>query len=95
MGKATWRAIREDNAFYVTMYRRGTLAILVSMGLNLLLIAFIVLVYSQEKVAEYYSSDGIRSPILLTPLDTPNRTSTWLLPPDPISEDENAKVVPD
>jgi hypothetical protein len=95
MGKATWRAIKEDNTFYVNMFRRGTLALYISLGINLLLIALAVLSYLQEGMPEHYASDGIRSPILLKAMDAPNMTATYLLPPDPVSEDESARVIPE
>lgn len=95
MGKATWRAIKENNTFYVNMFRRGIVVLLISLGINLLLIVFSALIFLQEGSPEYYATDGIRSPILLKPLNGPNTTSTYLLPPDPITEDESGKVIPE
>ena len=95
MGREAWNVIKQTKEFHVTWYRRGVKLLAVSMCLNLVLFLLCVFLATRELKHDYYASDGVRFPIELTPLDKPNTTSTHLLPPDPVSEDESLKVIPD
>jgi intracellular multiplication protein IcmM len=66
-----------------------------SLGLNLVLMSLIYFAYMQIKAPAFYATDGVRAPILLHALPTPNRTSTFLLPPDPVSEDTGVRPIPE
>lgn len=95
MGTATWRAMIQDKSFTILMYRRGSMWLGFSLLLNLILILFSFYYWSHRGIPEFYATDGIRSPILLQEMSTPNKTSNYLLAPDPVyDEDEGPKKIP-
>lgn len=95
MSRETWRAIAQDRSFIIVMFRRGSLWLSFSLLLNVALILFSFYYWSQREIPDFYATDGIRMPIKLNPRSTPNMSSTYLLPPDPVeTENETARPIP-
>jgi intracellular multiplication protein IcmM len=95
MAREAWNVIKHTKEFHVSWYRTGVQLLVISMCLNLVLILLCVYFATRDLKQDYYASDGIRFPIELNPLKKPNETSQYLLPPDPVSEDESLKVIPE
>lgn len=72
--------------FYALGFKRAVNLLLVSVILNLLLSTGIHNRLIRIPEPKFYATDGIAAPILLTPLDGPNKSSEPLLPDDPPEE---------
>ncbi|MCW8451275.1 type IVB secretion system protein IcmM/DotJ [Legionella quinlivanii] len=94
MSRVAWNLIKESKSFYVTTYRRIGTWILIMLGINVLL--FIAIAYSRfhQPQPDFYATNGITPPVVLTPMDTPNYSNEALLPPDPVNDD-NEKPIPE
>lgn len=73
------RAAREDKYFYRNGFRRATLLLILSLLVNLILVAAIYNVIVSKVEPNYYATSGIKAPILLKALSKPNYSSTPLL----------------
>ncbi|KTD19362.1 Component of the Dot/Icm secretion system. inner membrane protein [Legionella lansingensis] len=93
MTRGTWDTIKSSKGFYVRTYRKGIKWVIVSLTINLFLTLAIYYVHFNEPERDYYATSGITPPVKLTPLDKPNYSSTPLLEPDPVNEDET-RVIP-
>ncbi|KTC91032.1 type IVB secretion system protein IcmM/DotJ [Fluoribacter dumoffii] len=93
MSRETWELIKSSKNFYVNSYRRGLIALIISLLLNCILGFFIVYVHLTEPERDFYATSGIAPPIQLQPLSAPNYSSNALLPPDPPAESED-KLIP-
>jgi intracellular multiplication protein IcmM len=93
MGRNTWYLIKSSKNFNVRVYRWG----LVMLGLALVSCATLGILifyeYLRMPKRDYYATSGVAPPIQLTDLNTPNMSSTPLLPPDP-STDEVVRQMP-
>lgn len=83
-----WNKIKQSKGFYVTSYRRIMKLMVLSLGLNGLLIAGVVLSFLNIPKRHYYATNGAIAlmaikPVELLPMDKPNYSSQALLPPDP------------
>lgn len=94
MGRSTWNAIKLSKDFYVKTYRWLLTSVLVSLCVNTVLILAVGYFFLQRNEEEFYASDGITAPILLTSLATPNFSGEALLPPDPVDQNDT-KVIPE
>jgi intracellular multiplication protein IcmM len=94
MSRETWRLIKQSKRFYVNTFRMSGNALFFSMIINLILGLAIYYLYFNQPEHDFYSTNGVTAPIMLTPLDAPNDTSVALLPDDPENDDDN-KVIPE
>lgn len=90
--RATWDNIKRSKNFYVNSYRGIGSALLVSVILNFCLGIGIFYSYFNKPERDFYATNGETPPVQLTPLDSPNESSTPLLPDDP-DRSENDKAV--
>lgn len=86
------RDAREDKYFYRNGFRRATWILLLSLFINLILIAAIYNVIVSRVEPNYYATSGIKAPILLKALSEPNYSSKPLLASDPTVEDTKEAV---
>ena len=93
MSRQSWNRIKQSKSFYVVTYRRALKFLLLSMATNVLLCIAIGYIYLNEPARTFYATSGITPPIELTPLATPNYTSQFILPPDPVDDNEE-KAIP-
>ncbi len=93
MSRGSWNKIKASKFFYVMIYRRLLVMIIVFQTLNIILFVAISYFYLNRPERTYYATSGITLPILLSPLDRPNYSSGALLPPDPVLPQSN-KIMP-
>lgn len=93
MSRGTWTKIRQSNRFYIDTYRRGTTALLVSITLNVFLGMAVYHSYFNQPEPDFYATDGVTPPVLLTSMDQPNNSSNALLANDQ-NDYDNTKAVP-
>jgi intracellular multiplication protein IcmM len=93
MTRETWDTIRQSKAFYILTYRKGIRWVMLSLTLNFILSLAIYYAHFNTPEPDFYATSGIAPPIKLTPLNAPNYSSTPLLEPDPVTEDET-RVIP-
>ena len=93
MSRETWRLIKESKRFYVNTYRRTGSALIVSVISNISLGLLIGYVYFNRPPHDFYATNGVTSPVMLTSMDIPNNTSVALLANDP-ENDNDLKVIP-
>lgn len=94
MSRETWEVIKTSKNFYVSSYRRGLTALMISLILNCVFIIFIAYTHLTEPQRDFYATSGITPPIQLKPLLAPNYSPNALLPPDPPAENEGDKLIP-
>lgn len=87
MSRGAWRIIRDSKFFYVNTYRRVTITLVISTGINLFLGMAVYYLYFGQPEPEYYATSGVTPPILLTAMDSANYTTVPLLPEDDATED--------
>lgn len=93
-----WNKIKQSKGFYVATYRRSLNFLMVSLMVNALLIAGIILAYLAIPKRHYYATNGAIAlmaitPVELEPMDSPNNSSQALLPPDPPDEGTGLSTV--
>lgn len=93
MSRGTWTRIRQSNRFYIDTYRRGVIALLVSVSLNAFLGVAVYHTYFSQPEPDFYATDGITLPVLLTAMDHPNNSPNALLANEQ-NDYDNTKVVP-
>lgn len=94
MSRETWEVIKSSKNFYVNSYRRGLIALIISLLINCILGLLIAYIHLTEPERDFYATSGVTPPIQLTPLPTPNYSPSALLPPDPPAENEEEKLIP-
>lgn len=94
MSRDTWSLIKNSKRFDVHVYRRGLIALIVSLLLSGILGLVQFYIYLSEPERNYYATSGVAPPIKLTPMLAPNYSTKALLPPDPLSESEE-KTIPE
>lgn len=77
---------KSKKGFYSRGFRYAVNALVISIVLNLMLSGAIHGRLIHRGDSTYYSTDGVHSPIQLSPLDAPNFSSTPLLPESPPDE---------
>ncbi len=77
------RAEKNGKYFHRNGLRRTVLLLLMSLFINLLFIAAIYNIMLNKVEPNYYSTSGVKPPILLKALSQPNYSSTPLLDPSP------------
>ncbi len=93
MSRETWGLIKRSKRFYVNTFRRAGSALFLSVASNLILGFAIYYVYFNRSGHDFYATNGVTSPVMLTPMDVPNNTSVALLASDP-ENDFEIKVIP-
>ena len=93
MSRGTWTKIRQSNRFYIDTYRRGVNTLLVSIVLNVILGMAIYHVYFGQPEPDFYATNGVTEPVLLTAMDQPNNSSVALLANDQ-NDNDNSKAAP-
>lgn len=93
MNRDTWALIKKSKNFNVNIYRRGLVALIISMILGCILGLIVFYTYLKEPERDYYATNGAMPPIMLQALPAPNYSSNALLPPDPPTEAED-KLIP-
>lgn len=93
MSRAAWDLIKRSKHFYVDTYRKAGTVLIYSALLNIVLGAAIYYAYINQPERDFYATNGVTPPVMLTPLDEPNYTSSPLLASDP-ENDDNRRVVP-
>ncbi|MBI2785994.1 MAG: phosphoesterase [Legionella longbeachae] len=95
MNRGAWEQIKKSKNFNVNTYRRGLIALNISLMLSCIFVLLLCYIYLTEPEGDFYATSGIVPPITLQPLLAPNFTSDPLLPPDPQVEEVENKVIPE
>ena len=77
---------KKQKNFYSSYFHNTVNVLIFSVFLNLVLIGVVQNKLMHIASTDFYASDGISQPILLTPLSAPNKSSIPLLPDDPAEE---------
>lgn len=93
MSRETWLLIKQSKGFYVRSYRAVSSTLFLSLAINVALIAGIGYVYFTESDPDYYATNGVTPPVMLTAMGAANDTSVPMLPSEQMSDDNN-KVIP-
>lgn len=93
MNRDTWDLIKNSKSFHVQVYRRGLVAVIVSLILSCIIGILMFYIYLTEPERDYYATNGETPPVKLTPMSAPNLSSRALLDPDPQSGVET-RVLP-
>jgi len=93
MGRQTWDITKQSKDFNVLIFRRGTIALILSLILSCVLALFCFYTYIGQPERDYYATNGATPPIQLKGLLAPNASSQAMLPPDPVTDDR-VKVIP-
>lgn len=86
MGKEAWDRIKDSKFFYISTYRKASSALIFSLSLNILLMLAIYYLKTHQPLPDFYATNGITPPVLLSPMAQANYSDTALLPPDPVDE---------
>ena len=78
--------------FYVRNFRALETLLIVSYWLNIILVLSFFYVYINRPDPDYYFTNGVVAPELLTPMEMANATSVPMLPDDPPDDDNAASV---
>lgn len=92
MNRETWYIIRNSKSFNVNVYRRGLVALIISLLLSTILGVCIFYKYVSKPERDYYATSGETPPVKLKSMSTPNMSSTALLDPDPQSGVEDKEI---
>lgn len=94
MSRGNWNKIKQSKFFYVKIYRKLLSAIIASLLINIILCAGIIYSHLHKPLRAYYATNGVTPPVQLSARSVPNYSEVYLLPPDPVNENDN-KVIPD
>lgn len=83
MRNMTIDEVKQTKTFYRNALRRSVNLLIFSLVLNGLLCVWIYNKLITIQQPNYYATNGVKAPIQLTPLSTPNYSSTPLLAADP------------
>lgn len=92
MSKQTLRAIRQRKGFYRNSYRRAVVMMIFSLLLNIGLIGGIYYKLVTMPERDFYATSGIKPPIELKAMATPNYSSKYLLAPAPVDSEESKPI---
>lgn len=93
MSKSSWDIIKRSKRFYIRTFRRTGSALIVSTAINMALLIGIYYSYFNRPEHDFYATDGVTPPILLTAMDERNNTSMPMLANDQ-AQDDNNRVIP-
>lgn len=94
MSRQLWQDIIHRKFFYVQTYRRTLTALFISLVLNAVLGLGMYVAYLFQPARDFYATSGVTQPLQLTPRLTPNESSTALLAPDPVQDNDQIKEIP-
>lgn len=94
MNRERWDLIKSKTNFNVSVYRRGLVALILSLLLSTVLGILIFYAYLTEPERDFYATSGVAAPVKLNPLNAPNMSSQALLEPDP-PEEMGLRTIPD
>ncbi len=87
MSSLKYERYRTQRYFYVSTYRKIILLMIFSVSFNVILFALGSYIFFNEQAPEYYGTNGATNPVQLSAINTPNYSSTPLLPDDiPVDE---------
>lgn len=92
MSRGAWQRIKSSKRFYVRTYRNIRSALLGSVIINLLLGITVSYVYFTLPEPDFYATYGEIPPIKLFAMDSPNYSSTPLLPDDRQYDNYNRRI---
>ncbi len=92
MSKLTWKSIKSSKKFYVRTYRKLGSVLLGSVILNVILGICVAYVFFSMPTPDFYATYGEIPPIKLFAMDSPNYSSTPLLPDDRKYESNNRTI---
>lgn len=93
MSRETWALIKQNKRFNVHVYRRGLMALIVSLLLSCFIMLLLFYRVITEPEPDFYATSGVTPPILLKALIAPNTSSMALLEPDPPTDDR-VRIIP-
>ncbi len=93
MSRETWSLLKQNRSFNVNVFRRGLLALILSLGISCIIVLLIFYIHSREPEPDFYATNGVTPPIMLKALQGPNMSSTALLESDP-PNDDGLRVIP-
>ncbi|WP_298626810.1 type IVB secretion system protein IcmM/DotJ [uncultured Legionella sp.] len=93
MSRESWLLIRQNKNFNVNIYRRGLVALILSLILSGIIGAYIFYIYINLPERDYYATSGVTPPVKLKSMPTANESSEPLLEPDPPTDDV-PRVIP-
>jgi intracellular multiplication protein IcmM len=82
VGKCNYDKIKQTRSFYKQSLRRVLNLLILSLLINGGLTYGIYYKVTHKPEIDYYATSGVKAPILLEARDTPNESSTPLLPED-------------
>lgn len=92
MSKAIWQKIKNSKRFYVRSYRKLGSILLGSVFINVLLGLSVTYEFLTMPEPDFYATYGEIPPIKLFEMNSPNYSSTPLLPDDRQYESDNRKI---
>ena len=92
MSRAIWQRIRNSKRFYVRTYRKAGSILLFSVIINVMLGICVAYVYLNIPERDYYATYGEIPPIKLFAMNSPNLSSTPLLPDDRQYDNDSRKI---
>ncbi len=92
MSKESWSLIKNSKRFYVRAFRWTASLVVLSVFINLLLGMAVYYLYFNQPENDFYVTDGVTPPALLTPMDEANETNVPLLADDPATDDETRAI---
>lgn len=92
MSRGTWQRIKNSKRFYVRTYRKLGSIILGSVFFNVLLGLAVTYEFLTMPEPDFYATYGEIPPIKLFVMNTPNYSSTPLLPDDRQYETDNRTI---
>ena len=93
MSRSSWALIRHSKRFYVSTFRRAGSALLISSAINLSLGLALYYAYFSRPLNDFYATNGVTPPEMLTAMDEPNLSSVPLIADDD-DVDVQIKVIP-
>jgi intracellular multiplication protein IcmM len=92
MNGESWSLIKNSKSFDVNIYRRGLLALIISLGLSCIFGILLFYIYLSQPERDYYATNGVTPPVKLTAMATANFSPQALLDPDPPTELEDRLI---
>lgn len=92
MNGESWNLIKNSKSFDVNIYRRGLLALIISLGLSGIFGVLLFYIYLSQPERDYYATNGVTPPVKLTAMATANFSSKALLDPDPPTDLEDRLI---
>jgi intracellular multiplication protein IcmM len=92
MSRETWNIVKQSKNFNVRIFRSGLLLIIISLILSGMVASLAFYRYLHLTERDYYATNGMEPPVMLSPMATANVSPNALLPPDPIVDDTRRMI---